>query len=68
MGLLRRDLAGLERLDQVAAQVRSFVDGMAAGPGKFDIRSFGGAAILQSEQGVLARFSEDFFKKDQSCP
>ena len=45
MGLLRRDLPRLKGLDQVAAQVRSLVDGMAAGPGKFDIRSFGGAAI-----------------------
>ena len=32
-------------LDQVAAQVRSLVDGVAAGPGKFDIRGFGGAAM-----------------------
>ena len=45
MGLLRRDLPRLKGLDQVAAQVRSLVDGMAAGPGKFDIRSLGGAAI-----------------------
>lgn len=45
MGLLRRDLPRLKGLDQVAAQVRSLVDGVAAGPGKFDIRSFGGAAI-----------------------
>ena len=45
MGLFRRDLAGLERLDQVAAQVRALVDGVAAGPGKFDIRSLGGASI-----------------------
>ena len=45
MGLFRRDLPRLKGLDQVAAQVRSLVDGMAAGPGKFDVRSFGGAAI-----------------------
>ena len=45
MGLLRRDLPRLKGLDQVTAQVRSLVDGMAAGPGKFDIRSFGGTAI-----------------------
>ena len=45
MGLFRRDLSRLKGLDQVTAQVRSLVDGMAAGPGKFDIRSFGGAAI-----------------------
>ena len=45
MGLFRRDLPRLKGLDQVAAQVRSLVDGMAAGPGKFDIRSFSGAAI-----------------------
>ena len=45
VGLLRRDFPRLKGLDQVAAKVRSLVDGMAAGPGKFDIRSFGGAAI-----------------------
>ena len=45
MGLFRRDLSRLKGLDQVTAQVRSLVDGVAAGPGKFDIRSFGGAAI-----------------------
>ena len=45
MGLFRRDLPRLKGLDQVTAQVRSLVDGVAAGPGKFDIRSFGGAAI-----------------------
>ena len=45
MGLLRRDLPRLKSLDQVAAQVRSLVDGMAAGPGKFNIRRFGGTAI-----------------------
>ena len=50
MGLLRRDLPRLKGLDQVTAQVRSLVDGMAAGPGKFDIRSFGGAAIGGNKQ------------------
>ena len=45
MGLLRRDLPRLKGLDQVAAQVRPLVDGVAAGPGKFDIRGLGGAAI-----------------------
>ena len=45
MGLLRRDLHRLKDLDQVAPQVCSLVDGVAAGLGKFDIRSFGGAAI-----------------------
>ena len=45
MGLFRRDLSRLKGLDQVTAQVRSLADGVAAGPGKFDIRSFGGAAI-----------------------
>ena len=45
MGLLRRDLPRLKGLDQVAAQVHSLVDGMVAGPGKFDICGFGGAAM-----------------------
>ena len=45
MGLFRCDLPRLKGLDQVAAQVCSLVDGMVAGPGKFDIRSFGGTAI-----------------------
>ena len=56
MGLLRRDLARLKGLDQVAAQVRSLVDGMAAGPGKFDIRSFGGAAIGRNKQLSIRLF------------
>ena len=50
MGLLRRDLPRLKGLDQVAAQVCSLVDGVSAGPGKFDIRSFGGAAIGGNKQ------------------
>ena len=33
MGLFRRDLPRLKGLDQMAAQVRSLVDGMATGPG-----------------------------------
>ena len=45
MGLFRRNLPRLKGLDQVATQVRSLVNSMAAGLGKFDIRSFGGAAI-----------------------
>ena len=56
MGLLRRDLPRLKGLDQVAAQVRSLVDGMATGPGKFDIRSFGGAAIGRNKQLSIGLF------------
>ena len=29
----------------MATQVHSLIDGMAAGPGKFNVRGFGGAAI-----------------------
>ena len=50
MGLLRRDLPRLKGLDQATAQVRSLVDGVAAGPGKFDICSFGGAAVGRNKQ------------------
>ena len=50
MGLFRRDLSRLKGLDQVTAQVRSLVDGMAAGPGKFDIRSFSSAPIRGYKQ------------------
>ncbi len=50
MCLFRRDLSRLKGLDQVTAQVRALVDGMAAGPGKFDIRSFGGTAIGRNKQ------------------
>ena len=39
MGLFRCDLPRLKGLDQVAAQVCSLVDGMVAGPGKFDTPS-----------------------------
>jgi len=56
MGLLRHDLPRLKGLDQVAAQVRSLVDGMAAGPGKFDIRSLGGAAIGRNKQLSVCLF------------
>ena len=44
VGFLRRDLPRLKRLDEMAAQVRALVDGMAAGPGKFDVSGLGGAA------------------------
>ena len=44
VGFLRRDLPRLKRLDEVPAQVRSLVDGVAAGPGKFDVGSLCGAA------------------------
>ena len=56
MGLFRRDLTRLERLDQVAAQVCPFVDGMAAGPGKFDIRCLGGAAVGGDQQHPVRLF------------
>ena len=56
MGLLRRDLPRLKGLDQVTAQVRSLVDGMAAGPGKFDIRSLSGAAIGGDQQLSVCLF------------
>ena len=56
MGLLRRDLPRLKGLDQVAAQVRPLVDGVAAGPGKFDIRSLGGAAIGRNKQLPIRLF------------
>ena len=44
VGLLRRDLPRLKRLDEVAAQIRALVDGVAAGPCKFDVGGLGGAA------------------------
>ena len=56
MGLLRRDLPRLKGLDQVTPQVRSLVNSMAAGPGKFDIRSFGGAAIGRNKQFSVRLF------------
>lgn len=44
MGFLGGDLPRLKGLDQVAAQVRALVDGMAASPFKFNVGGFGGAA------------------------
>jgi len=44
LGFLRGGLAGVESLYQMPAQVRTLIYGMAAGPGKFYIRCFGGAA------------------------
>ena len=56
MCLFRRDLPRLKGLDQVTAQVRSLVDGMAAGPGKFNIRRFGGTAIGRNKQFSVRLF------------
>ena len=53
MGFLRGDLTGFKGLYQVAAQVDAFVDGMAAGPGKFDICCFSGATIRRNEQAPV---------------
>ena len=44
MGFLDGDLPRLKCLDQVAAQVRTLVDGMAASPAKLNVGGFGGAA------------------------
>ena len=44
VGLLRRDLPRLKRLDEVPAQVRALVDSMAAGPCKFNVGGLCGAA------------------------
>ena len=44
MGFLWRHLPRLKGLDQVAAQVRALVDGMAACPFKFNVGGLGGAA------------------------
>jgi len=44
LGFLRGDHSGIEGLYQVTAQVRTLVYRMAAGPGKFYICGFGGAA------------------------
>ena len=43
-GLLRRDLPRFKRLDEVPAPVRTLVDGMAAGPCKFNVGGFRGAS------------------------
>ena len=40
MGLFRCGLPRLKSLYQVAAQVRSLINGMAAGPGKFYVSTF----------------------------
>ena len=50
MGFLRRHLPRLKRLYQMAAQVRPLVDGVAASPGKFNIRCFSGTAIRRYQQ------------------
>ena len=44
MGFLWRHLPRLKGLDQVAAQVRALVNGMAACPFKFNVGGLGGAA------------------------
>ena len=44
MGLFRRGLTRFKCLYQVAAQVCPLGNGMFAGPGKFNIGGFGGAA------------------------
>ena len=44
VGFLRCDLPRLKRLDEMAAQVCTLVDGMAADPGKFDVGGLCGAA------------------------
>ena len=44
MGLLRRNLPRFKCLDEMAAQVRALVDGMAAGPCKFDVCGLRSAA------------------------
>ena len=56
MGFLRRHLPRLKRLDQMAAQVRPLVNGMAAGPGKFNVRCFSGAAIGRYQQLPVCLF------------
>ena len=44
VGFLWRDLPRLKGLDQVAAQVRALVNGMAACPFKFNVGGLGGAS------------------------
>ena len=56
MCLFRRDLTGFKGLYQMAAQVRSLVDGVAAGPSKFNICCFGGAAIGGYQQFPVCLF------------
>ena len=50
VGLLWRDLPRFKRLDEMSSQVRALVDGMAAGPGKFNVRCFCGADIRGYQQ------------------
>ena len=56
MSLFRRYLTGLKGLYQVAAQVRPLVDGVAAGPGKFNIRCFSGTSIGVYQQFPVCLF------------
>lgn len=49
MCLLRRYLSGRECLDQMTAQVLALVNGVPPGPGKFDVGSFGGAAVGRNQ-------------------
>ena len=44
MGFLGGNLSRFKRLDEVPAQVRALVDGVAAGPGKFNVGGLCGAA------------------------
>ena len=44
VGFLRRDLPRFKRLDEMTAQVRTLVDGVAAGPCKLDVGGLCGAA------------------------
>lgn len=44
VGFLRRNIPRFKRLDEMPAQVRALVDGMAAGPCKFNVGGFRGAA------------------------
>ena len=50
VGFLGGDLPRLKGLDQVAAQVRTLVDGMATCPAKLDVGSFGGTAERGHQQ------------------
>ena len=53
MGFLGGDLPRLKGLDQVASQVRAFVDGVAACPFKFNVGGFGGAAKRGHQQFTI---------------
>ena len=50
MGFLGGNLPRLKGLDQVAAQVGTFVDGRAACPAKLNVGSLGGAAERGDQQ------------------